>query len=46
MNAFSKISKLESPYYHNLDEFNLIKEDLVNISFSFFFDSLNCFNKF
>ena len=32
LNAFSNISKFETPFYQNLDEFNLIKEELLNIS--------------
>ena len=46
LNAFSDITKFETPYYKNLDEYNLLNNDLLIISgfklFTFFntYDSL------
>jgi len=44
LNAFSNISKFETPYYNNLHEFNLIKENLLNISGYQIFSFYNSYN--
>ena len=44
LNAFSNISQFEIPYYNNLDKFNLIKENLLNISGYQIFSFYNSYN--
>ena len=44
LNAFSNISKFVTPYYHSLDEFNLIKDNLLNVSGYQIFTFYNSYN--
>ena len=44
LNKFSNISKFEIPYYHFLDEFNLIKDNFINISGFQIFTFYNSYN--
>ena len=44
LNKFSDISKFETPYYHFLDEFNLIKDDFLEISGFQIFTFYNSYN--
>jgi len=44
LNKFSNISKFETPYYHFLDEFNLIKDDFLEISGFQLFTFYNSYN--